>query len=276
MPFILLFLLFFAQLLHASSPPIQLATKYHEDIIVSQYWVSEKLDGIRAYWDGKHLISRQGNPFSAPHWFTKGFPNMAIDGELWIARGAFEETSGIVRTKSGGAENWKKVSFMIFDLPASLTTFTHRLTIMEQLVTNSPSLYLKMIPQQKFTNHQTLKIKLDQVIEGGGEGLMLHHINAYYQVKRSHDLMKLKRYDDAEAVVLGYIAGKGKHLGRMGSLLVKNSENINFKIGTGFTDDERASPPAIGDIITYQYIGKTKKGIPRFASYLRIRTVAAP
>jgi DNA ligase-1 len=276
MPLILLFILFFSPLLQANKPPIQLASKFHEDIIINNYWVSEKLDGVRAYWDGKYLISRQGNQFTAPKWFTAGFPNTPLDGELWIARETFEKVSGIVRTKNKKEEDWKQISFMIFDLPSSPKTFTQRLVVMQELVDSSPSKYLKMITQQIFTSHQALQASLDEVIEGGGEGLMLHHTNAYYQVKRSQDLMKLKRHDDAEAVVLDYIPGKGKHLGRMGSLLVKNAEGIIFKVGSGFTDNERDSPPLIGDTITYQYIGKTKNGVPRFATFLRVRFTVSP
>lgn len=272
MPFILLLLLLlFTPLTHASAPPIQLATKFHDDIKIENYWVSEKLDGIRAYWDGKQLISRQGNRFYAPAWFTAGYPDQPLDGELWIGRGKFELVSGTVRSQGRFDEAWRPVSFMIFDLPSSKETFTKRLEIMQKLVDQSPSHHLKMIKQQKIATQQALQQKLDEVINGGGEGLMLHHMDAYYQVKRSQDLMKLKRYDDADAVVLDYVPGKGKHLGRMGSLVVKTPEGITFKIGTGFTDAERQNPPNIGDTITYQYIGKTKNGIPRFASYLRIR-----
>jgi len=261
---------------HSTAPPIQLATKFHDDIVIEHYWVSEKLDGVRGYWNGKQLVSRQGNIFAAPQWFTAGFPAQPLDGELWIARGKFAEVTSIVRTQQGADERWRDISFMIFDLPSSKATFTERLLVMRQLVDASSSPYLKMIKQQKIATHQALQNKMDEVINGGGEGLMLHHINAYYQVQRSNDLMKLKRYDDADAEVLGYVPGKGKHLGRMGSLIVRNSEGLTFKIGTGFSDAERENPPNIGDIITYQYIGKTNKGIPRFASYLRIRHAISP
>jgi len=261
---------------HNSPPPIQLATKFHDDIVIEHYWVSEKLDGVRGYWNGKQLISRQGNVFPAPAWFTADFPDQALDGELWIARGKFEEVTSIVRTQQGADERWRNISFMIFDLPSSKETFTARLVIMEQLVNASHSPYLKMIKQEKITTHQALQKKMDEVVNGGGEGLMLHHINAYYQVKRSQDLMKLKRYDDADAIVIGYVPGKGKHLGRMGSLIVKNSAGLTFKVGSGFSDIERENPPNIGDTITYQYIGKTKNGIPRFTSYLRIRYRSSP
>jgi len=193
---------------HNAPPPIQLATKFHDDIVIEEYWVSEKLDGVRGYWDGKQLISRQGNVFAAPQWFTADFPEQPLDGELWIARGKFEEVTSIVRTQQGADERWRNVSFMIFDLPSSKATFTDRLTIMEQLVNASRSPYLKMIKQQKISTHQALQKTMDEVIEGGGEGLMLHHIDAYYQVKRSQDLMKLKRYDDADAIVIGYVPGR--------------------------------------------------------------------
>lgn len=276
MPYILLFSLLFSSLLCASPPPIQLATKFHENIKIQDYWISEKLDGVRGYWDGKQLISRQGNPFSAPTWFTKDFPNVALDGELWIARGKFEKISAIVRTHAGRGNDWQTISFMIFDLPNSKATFTQRLSEIRKLVGNSASPYLKMIKQYKLTTQKQLQNKLNKVIEAGGEGLMLHHINAYYQVKRNQDLMKLKRFDDAEAVVLSQIAGKGKHTGRMGALVIQTSEGITFKIGTGFSDKERESPPEVGDIITYRYTGKTSNGVPRFASFLRIRFVASP
>lgn len=276
MPFLLLLLLFFSSFANSEPPPIQLASKFHDDINIDEYWVSEKLDGVRGYWDGKQLISRQGNPFLVPKWFTHDFPNQPLDGELWISREAFELVSGITRSHKKDESEWKKISFMIFDLPSSPETFSQRLKVMRQLVAKSSSPYLKMIPQQKVPSHKALQNKLDDVIQAGGEGLMLHHVDAYYQVKRSQDLMKLKRYDDAEAVVLEHIAGQGKHHGRMGALLVKTTEGVVFKIGTGFSDLERENPPQIGDTITYQYIGKTKNNVPRFASFLRIRYKALP
>ena len=156
---------------------------------------------------------------------------------------------------------------MIFDLPNSTATFTQRLKEMQQLVESSPSRYLKVITQYKVTTLQQLQIELDKVINKGGEGLMLHHVNAHYQVKRNQDLMKLKRFDDAEARVLKHVVGKGKHRGRMGALVVKTPEGLIFKIGTGFSDEERESPPKVGDTITYRYTGKTTNGVPRFASF---------
>lgn len=273
MPFIfILFTLFQPLFSYAATPPaIQLATVYHQDINIQEYWISEKLDGVRGYWDGKQLISRQGNIFKAPHWFIKDFPKTALDGELWISREQFETVSGIVRQQKQNNLLWQKISFMIFDLPASSENFSQRLIQMKKLIESSPSPYLKMIPQVKVKNNSELQRLLEQVLSEGGEGLMLHKDDAYYQKKRSMDLMKLKKKQDAEAIVIRHITGKGRNSERLGSILVETLEGIRFKIGIGFSDKERENPPAIGTTITYQYIGKTKNGVPRFASFMRIR-----
>lgn len=270
--FILCGILFFSAVTQAANPPpIQLATVYHQGINVKAYWVSEKLDGIRAYWDGKNLLSRKGNIFRAPEWFSKGFPDTPLDGELWINRRQFSELSGIVRKQKASDKEWQKIAFMIFDLPNSPKNFSKRIKQMEKVVKNSHSPYLKMIKQQKVENNRELQRLLEEVLSKGGEGLMLHRGDAHYQAKRSKDLLKLKKYQDAEAVVLQHLPGKGRNKGRLGALLVKTEDGTVFKIGSGFSDLQRENPPAVGATITYKYIGKTANGVPRFASFMRIR-----
>jgi DNA ligase-1 len=273
--FIIIFTLF-SPFLYASNnnpPALQLATIYHEDINIQEYWISEKLDGVRAYWDGKQLISKQGNIYHAPQWFVKDFPDIPLDGELWIDRQQFEKVSSITRKHNATAEEWQKVSFMIFDLPSSLANFSTRIEQMQQLVSSSHSPYLKMVIQEKVADNSQLQSLLEEVLTLGGEGLMLHHQHAYYQAKRSKDLMKLKSYQDAEAIVKEHRPGKGRNTGRLGALVVETTEGIQFKIGTGFSDQERINPPPIGAIITYKYVGKTKNDVPRFASFIRIRKI---
>ncbi|MGB5446428.1 MAG: DNA ligase [Psychromonas sp.] len=269
-------LLFFSSLSHAGDlqpPPIQLATIYDQDINIQQYWVSEKLDGVRAYWNGKQLISKQGNIFNAPAWFIKDFPIDPLDGELWIARNQFETVSSITRKKNAPDQEWQKISFMIFDLPGSDQNFTSRLQRLQKLIALSNSPYLKLIKQQKMNSNKQLQLFLEKVLSEGGEGLMLHKDDAYYQAKRSKDLMKLKKQEDAEAVVIQHLPGKGRNSGRLGALLVETETGIKFKIGTGFSDQERENPPPIGATITYTYIGKTRNNVPRFASFKRIREI---
>lgn len=263
----------FCTVLNAAPPALQLANVYHEHINLNDYWVSEKLDGVRAYWDGKQLISRQGNVIHAPAWFTQHFPSIALDGELWIDRNQFELVSGIVRQQQPDDNQWRQVRFMVFDLPQHPGIFTQRLLAMQTIIAEISSPYLQWIPQYRINDHQALMLELDKIVQQGGEGLMLHRGNSYYQAVRNDDVLKVKQFFDAEAVVIAHLPGTGKYTGMMGALLVENSEDkIRFKIGTGFSDAQRRNPPPIGSVITYQYLGKTKNNLPRFASFLRIKT----
>ncbi|MES2676727.1 MAG: DNA ligase [Pseudomonadota bacterium] len=260
-----------SNLAQADAPPIQLANIYHSDIDLAKYLVSEKLDGMRGYWDGKNLISKEGNIYHPPKWFTKNFPDQVFEGKLWIGRGKFEAVSAIVRNDSDNDDDWRKIHFMLFDLPKHSGTFEQRLQALQELVTSANSPYLKVIEQSPVSDQKALMKSLNEVVKNGGEGLVLHHKDALYQATRNDDLLKLKTFADAEAKVLKIIEGKGKYQKMMGALLVENEQGIKFKIGGGFSDEMRQNPPPIGAIITYKYYGKTKDGKPRFASFMRMR-----
>ena len=252
-------------------PPLLLAKPYTDDIDVRDYWVSEKLDGVRAYWDGRRLLSRRGNVFQAPAWFTEGFPPHPLDGELWLGRGAFEATLSAVRKQRPVAAEWRQLSYQVFELPGAAGDFSQRLERLERIVAAVNSPYLKLIPQQRFENQAALQGKLDEVVAGGGEGLMLHRADSLYETGRGAALLKLKTYEDAEAVVIAHLPGKGRNLGRLGALLVEMPDGRQFRIGSGFSDQERENPPPVGALVTYKYYGLSRRGIPRFASFLRIR-----
>ncbi|WP_185962673.1 DNA ligase [Thalassomonas sp. M1454] len=272
--FVLAYVLLFIPKLPAQELQLQHAKSYHENIAVTDYFVSEKLDGVRAYWDGNKLLSRNGLLISVPAWFIKGFPNFPLDGELWIGRGEFEQTVSIVSQLSSSPTNdirWQKMRFMIFDLPEYNGDFTARVKAMKDLVRQVHSPYLQMIAQQKIQSRQHLQELLDDVVKNGGEGLMLHRANAIYVAGRNNNVLKLKPHFDAEAVVVAHLPGQGKFSGMLGSLLVENSEGIRFKVGTGFSNEQRLNPPQVGSIITYKYWGYTKTRVPRFASFLRQR-----
>ncbi len=263
-------LLLFATTTHAQPPQILLGETYQQGISLSDYWVSEKLDGVRAYWDGKQLLSRQGHRFHAPEWFLADFPEQSLDGELWMGRGRFSETSGAVRKLEPVDAEWRQIRLMVFDLPASRAPFSERVVQMKALVSGSP--YIAMIDQRRASSHDALMEQLDQVVANGGEGLMLHEGNSLYRAGRSDDVLKVKRYQDAEAVVVGHTEGNGKYEGQLGALIVERKDGRRFKLGTGFSDDERASPPNVGATVTYKHFGYTVTGLPRFASFMRVRS----
>lgn len=256
-------------------PQLQLATSFNDDqkntYIIDEYWISEKLDGVRGYWDGKALFTKKGNPIQAPKWFTKNWPKIPLDGELWIARQKFEQSVSCVRQSNKNHQCWQSIRFMLFDLPNSKDVFTQRIITMQQIIEATNNNFLQMVVQTKATTLKAMYQQLNDVIKHQGEGLMLHHQQATYYSGRVKHLLKVKKKYDAEATVIEHIPGKGKFSGMLGAIKVQTEEGVTFKIGSGFSHIERKSPPAIGSIITYQYLGKTQRGIPRFATFLRIR-----
>lgn len=264
----------FAQLIYAQSPEqtrALLANVANADIDPTPYLVSEKYDGVRAFWDGQTLRSRAGNVIVAPAWWLAKLPKCSLDGELWIGRGQFEKLSGFVRKTAPQDEEWRQIKYMIFELPDAPGTFAERYEQIKRIIAQTNFLQLVAVEQFRLPDNAALKRKLAEVVRAGGEGLMLHRADAPYITGRNDALLKLKPLDDAEAKVIGYVPGKGKYEGKMGALQVETPDGKRFQIGTGFTDVVRANPPAIGSQVTYTYRGFTKNGLPRFASFLRVR-----
>ncbi|NTS76888.1 DNA ligase [Catenovulum sp. SM1970] len=254
-------------------PALTLASVYTGSENIKEYFVSEKYDGVRAYWNGRELLTRSGNQIITPNWFVASLPDWHLDAELWIDREQFDLVSGITRKKVPIEKEWRNVKLMIFDMHHQHFSFEQRYHFLiewkKQL--KGQSKHIIIVKQQRVENHRSLSQLLEATLARGGEGLMLKRIADKYQAGRSNNLIKVKKYQDAEAMVIKHIAGKGKYTGMLGALVVKDAQGRTFKIGTGFTVKERKHPPAIGTQVTYKYWGMTKNGLPRFASYLRQR-----
>ena len=160
---------------------------------------------------------------------------------------------------------------MIFELPNASGIFADRAQRIREITAQAKWPQLVAVDQFRVADRAELKRKLDAVVRGGGEGLMLHLADALYVTGRSDVLIKLKPLQDTEAVVIERVPGKGKYQGMMGALRVRSPDGKQFMIGTGFTDEARKNPPPVGATVTYTYRGLTKTGLPRFASYLRVR-----
>ncbi|EIT70400.1 MULTISPECIES: DNA ligase [Hydrocarboniphaga] len=254
-------------------PPAMLAEVYHEgDAIELRAWrVSEKFDGVRAWWDGRHLLTRSGHVIAAPAWFTAGWPDTVLDGELWIGRGQFELVSGSVRRQQPIESEWKRMRYLVFDLPEQAGDFDARNSKLASVVVALRQPWVQAVEQRRVDSIEALRRYFDAVIVEGGEGLMLKRGASAYQAGRSADLRKYKPYDDAEAVVIGHVPGKGKYENKLGSLIVRDAQGREFRVGSGLRDLDREQPPAIGRTITYAYTGLTRDGLPRFARFLRVR-----
>ena len=252
-------------------PALTQARVYQGEADLSRYWVSEKFDGVRAYWDGEDLISRHGNRFDVPATFTRGFPEQPLDGELWMGRGTFSRMVGLINRHDTGPEHWRDVYYMVFDLPRAAGPFNDRLRTLRRLLKDHDNPHLRLVRQIKVADRAALNRRLEKVIEAGGEGLMLHRGDAPYRSYRSTDLLKVKPYQDAEARVVAHLPGEGRLEGKMGALLLETASGRHFRLGTGFSDAQRANPPPIGSLVTYKFYGRTRHGLPRFPSFLRVR-----
>lgn len=257
------------------APPLMLAKVYQVGVPLADYWVSEKLDGVRGYWDGEKLLTRGGERVAAPDWFTAGWPKVPMDGELWAGRGQFAKAVSTVRQQTPDNAAWRAMRFMVFDLPAQGGPFNERIPALNGLVSQIDRPWVQAVAQFKLANHPALQSLLLKTVKQGGEGLMLHRGASLYRGQRSDDLLKVKTHEDTEARVIAHIAGKGKYAGQMGALLLEmaaaeGKPAQRFKLGTGFTQAQRQDPPAVGTQVTYRFRGLNDSGIPRFASFMRV------
>ena len=148
--------------IHAhAEPAILLAEVYRNGIDPADYLISEKLDGVRAIWDGQALRFRSGNPVHAPDWFVRGLPPTPLDGELWAGRGSFERLSGIVRKDVPIDEEWRTVRYMIFELPDAPGDFTTRAENIRRVTASANVPWLQAIAQFRIADRASLQHKLE-------------------------------------------------------------------------------------------------------------------
>lgn len=252
--------------------PVMLANVFRSDITLADYWVSEKYDGMRGYWDGEKLLTRGGEHVEAPVWFTAGWPKIPLDGELWVGRGQFSNAVSTVRKKIPDEAQWRMLHFMVFDLPAHPGSYSERNAALQTVIDQIGQPWVRHVEQFKVADQAALRALLKRVVKHGGEGLMLHRGASLYRAIRSDDLLKLKPYDDAEAKVVAHLPGKGKYANSLGALEVESADGLRFRLGTGLSDADRRNPPELGKWVTYRYNGLNEKtGIPRFARFMRVR-----
>lgn len=237
-------LLFLASSFAFANSDLMLLHTYNNQPI--EGWVmSEKLDGVRGYWNGKQLLTRQGQPLSPPAYFIKDFPPFSFKGD-----------------------GWEKLKLYVFDVPDAEGNLFERLAKLKAYLVEHPTTYIEIIEQIPVKDKTHLYQFLAQVENLQGEGVVVRNPNAPYERKRSSQILKLKTARDEECTVIAHHKGKGQFENVMGALTCKNHRG-EFKIGSGFNLNERENPPPIGSVITYKYRGLTSRGKPRFATYWR-------
>jgi DNA ligase-1 len=256
----------------APPPALLLAREAAEDADPAGYLVSEKLDGVRAFWDGERLRFRGGGTVSASAAFLAGLPRgQALDGEMWLGRDRFDALSAIVRREQPVESEWADVQYRIFELPQGTGTFAERVARLQALAAASPQRRWQPVEQVPVAGAAALRARLAEVVAARGEGLMLHRADAAYRTGRSDVLLKLKPVRDAEAIVVGHTSGQGRFAGQVGALKVKDEAGRIFLVGSGLTEAQRSNPPPVGSVVTYSWRGETATGLPRFPTLLRLR-----
>lgn len=261
---------FFFTVCTAETLHLQKARSYTGDEDITGWVMSEKLDGIRGYWDGSRLLTRKGLPLHPPPWFIKNFPAFELDGELWSKQGEYEFIQSVVLDAEPGS-GWEKINYHIFEVPNQKGPFFQRLDRARKWFGAHPNPHIRVIPQTLVQTGSDLDRFVIDVESRGGEGVILKNPNMPYHTGRSTHVLKVKKARDMEGLVIGINKGKGKYENAMGSLTLKLENGVIFKLGTGFTDMVRNNPPAVGTTVTFKYHGLSKKGVPKFASFLRVR-----
>jgi len=257
----------------AVEPALMLATKWDETADPTGWWMSEKYDGIRGYWDGARMWTRQGEVIAIPEAWRTALPAFPLDGELWAGRGKFEHTASVVRDAVPG-EGWAALRYMVFDAPGIAAPFEARMEAIDRWLAGRAGGPVVRVAQTRCNGRDHLRDFLRQVERQGGEGVMLRAAGSPYAGGRSDHLRKYKSFEDTEAVVRGYNPGQGKYAGLVGSLQMELPDGTRFALGSGLSDAERRRPPPVGSVVTFKHQGWTAQGKPRFPVFWRVREEA--
>ena len=226
------------------------------------YWLSQKIDGCRAVFDGENFISRSGKIFPAPAEMKEAMPKgMMLDGEIHGGIGTFQATVGRIRRG-----DWHGLRYALFDV-INAEPFEARQATLKAL--QLPT-WCEVLTHTRCASRAHLDDYEATILEKGGEGVILRKPQSLYQHRRSSDLMKLKRSQSAEAVVIDHAKGHGKHAGRCGAIVAEYQGRL-FKLGTGLSDEQRENPPAVGELVTFSFFELTAGGVPRFPVFIAVR-----
>ncbi|WP_181566267.1 DNA ligase [Helicobacter monodelphidis] len=258
--------------LHAEE--ILLLSPYKKDRLQNawhRFVMSEKFDGVRAIWDTRTLKTRNGYLITTPSWFTESLPPFPLDGELWLDYGNFEEISSLIQSANPQDYRWRKVQYHIFEIPHQKGYLSERMQVLQEYLTQNPHIsFIHPIQQIPIESEERLNQFLESIVQKGGEGVVVREAFAPFSTGRNPLAMKLKNHLESECTLIGYEKSKQHNTHQIASLICKEGE-LEFKIGTGLKKSMRENPPPIGSLIEYRYFGKTKKGKPKFASFLRIK-----
>jgi DNA ligase-1 len=157
---------------------------------VSGWWLSEKFDGCRAFWDGTCLRTRTWRAIDAPAWFVASLPaRVAVDGELWLGRGSFQISSELARFARSADPVWRQARFMAFDVPScDAIPFEQRIAALAAFANQ----IVQVVPVRRCLGADDVRAELAAVVAGGGEGCVVKCPGHCYEFGRSSQWLKVK------------------------------------------------------------------------------------
>jgi len=235
--------------------------------------MSEKLDGVRAVWNGLKLTTRANTDIRAPKEWVDGIRaavgGMRIDGELFIAPRRFEDTMSIVRGPNETNGRWKEIRFMVFDVIADGPHAARMAPLIALRDAGRLPPFIEIVPQIPVNSPGDVREFLNAVLLKGGEGVMLRNPATPYEHRRTRALQKVKMFYDAEGTVIGFVPGKGKFAGMPGAVLLDVGGQV-VRVGSGMDERQRRGA-RLGDVITFRFTERTKQGAYRFPVFVRFR-----
>jgi len=250
---------------------VMLAKTWKGDTDPTGWHMSEKLDGMRAYWTGTRMLSRNGNPIAIPDWLEILLPPTPLDGELWLGRGRFQDLVSVARKNTPRDPRWTDVQYLVFDAPQTPGGCEERFAALRKTVQTACRKWKRKGPCPLVFVEQTVcRSRADlqrfhrQITALGGEGAMIRAPGSPYSRSRTSELLKVVTSIRDEAEITGHTEGTGRNRGRLGAYQARLLDSgTAFKVGTGISDDERDNPLPLGTIITVEYKEKTNAGVPR-------------
>jgi len=220
----------------------------NNEINVEGWFMSEKLDGMRAYWDGKQFWSKNGVLINLPESF-KALPSYPLDGELW---GGYEETNVnyllklICGKKKKVKIDWTAIKFCVFDAPDIDATYDKRHDFLRTNFTEYCNSNISLIPIQKCDGKNHLEKYLEEIINKGGEGIMIHHPDLLYRPGRTHNLLKVKKHFESVVTFLNV---------KSDSYYFLCEQENGAEAFVTCTPAEYSSPPTFGTKLTVRHQG---------------------
>ena len=272
-----------------------LAHKYNEDKADYPAYIQPKLDGVRCLFTAKGAFSRANNQFMNVDHITKDlkpvfdrYPTLILDGELYNhgLKDDFEKIISLVKKKKPTDDDKEEaaelVQYHIYDVASfPHATYTWRMNFVNSLKNSA------MFRTSSCLCISDTKVALDfddaqklhaKNIKLGYEGSIYRSMEGKYKGTRSWDLMKFKDFHDAEAIIVDFVAGKGKRTGTLGKFIMQDYEGVEFGCppGKGYNYDALAemlenAAQYVGQLATFTYFERTKAGSYRHPHYKCLR-----